>query len=122
MTLSRSEQERYERLASLEEQAGGSGTGGKSHRGNEAAAIGQQMLLEAFGDDAAVQRALRGGRPNLEGKSAAGAESPTIRVRVTPARRLQLDVLKTQMNRAHTSDVVRDALDEYVAKHLHKSA
>lgn len=122
MTLSKTDQERYERLSQLEEQPGGTGTGGESHRGEDAVEVGREILRAALGNEEQVQKALRGGRPNLDGKSATGGESPTIRFRVTHTRQHELELLKVQMKRQYTSDLVRDALDEYVAKHLHTSA
>lgn len=119
MTLSSEDQERYAKMSALEEQAEGAGTGsgGESHHGADAAAIGQQLLLDALGSAEAVDRAVRGGRPNLGGRSAGGA-SPTLRVRVTEDRQHELEILRTRLHRQHTSDIVREALDEYVARHM----
>lgn len=122
MTINDNDQERYDRLSALEEQPTGTSTPGVSHTGADAAAIGRQLLLDALGSEAAVTRAIRGGRPNLAGKSGAGEASPQIRVRVTAARKQQLEELKRQMHRNNTSDVVREAIDEYVSKHLKASA
>lgn len=122
MSLTPEEQERYHRLAALEEQPGGTSTEGHSHVGATAAEIGHQLLLEALGSEQAVERAVRGGRPSLSGKSGPGSESPTIRVRVTPGRKHDLEILKTQMNCKSTSDIVRAAIDEYVENHLRASA
>lgn len=117
MTLTREQQEHYARLAALEEQPGGSSGPGESAFGGEAAAIGRQMLLEALGSEEAVRKAV-GGRPRVGGAPAGDGESPTIRVRVTPLRKQQIAMLKKQIHVKHEADVVRAALDEYVANHL----
>lgn len=121
MSLSKKEQERYARLAALEEQPGGESTPGSSVHGAEAAALGQQMLLEALGDPAAVTKAV-GGRPRVGGSAAGDGESPTLRVRVTLDRKHDIIVLRQQLGMKNDSDVVRAAIDEFVDRHLQASA
>ncbi|MFY9637152.1 MAG: hypothetical protein WAL27_20770 [Cellulosimicrobium cellulans] len=121
MTLTKKDQERYSRLAELEERPDGEGTPGESLRGAEAAAAGHQLLLAALGSEAAVKKAV-GGRPGLGKKVAGSGESPTIRVRVTTAQRNHIATLRRQMKLKYDSDLVRLAVDEYVSKHLKQSA
>lgn len=121
MTLTKKDQDRYRELAKLEEQPDGESTPGESHRGAAAAAIGQQLLLDALGSQEAVTRAV-GGRPTLGQKAAGGGASPTIRVRVTPHQREAIGTLRRQLDLKTDSDLVRVALDEYVSKHLERSA
>ena len=85
MTLSKKDQERYATLAALEEQPTGTSTPGESAHGADAAAIGQQMLLDALGSTQAVARAV-GGRPRVGGTAAGAGSSPTIRTRPASAR------------------------------------
>lgn len=119
MSLSETDQERYSRLAALEEHPGGTSSDGDSQTGEAASAIGRQMLLEALGGEQAVKIALRGGRPNLSGSVGSGAASPTIRVRVTPVLRRDLETLRIRLKAPNTSAIVRDALEEYLRRHLH---
>ena len=122
MTLTTEDQERYRKLAELEEQPTGEVTGGAdTHHGTDSAAFGHQLLLEALGSEAAVKRAV-GGRPNVGHQFAGRGESPSIRVRVTQIRKDEISTLKTRMHFKHDSDIVRAALDEYVSKHLKASA
>ena len=121
MTLSKKDQERYATLAALEEQPTGASTPGESAHGADAAAIGQQILLEALGSTQAVARAV-GGRPRVGGTAAGSGASPTIRTRVTPTRNREVDQLRAQLGMKTDSDVVRAALDEYVQRHLQASA
>jgi hypothetical protein len=121
VSLSKRDQERYTRLAALEEQPKGEPTPGSSVHGADAAALGQQMLLEALGDPAAVTKAV-GGRPRVGGSVAGDGESPTLRVRVTRDRKHDILVLRHQLGMKHDSDVVRAAIDEFVDRHLQASA
>ena len=121
MTLSKKDQERYAALAALEEQPTSASTPGESAHGADAAAIGQQMLLDALGSTQAVARAV-GGRPRVGGTAAGAGSSPTIRTRVTPTRKREVDQLRAQLGMKSDSDVVRAALDEYVQRHLQASA
>lgn len=121
MTLTKKDQERYSRLAAIEEHSDGESTSGESLRGADAAAAGHQLLLAALGSEAAVKKAV-GGRPNLGKKAAGSGESPTIRVRVTSAQREHIAVLRRQMKLKNNSDLVRLAVDEYVSRHLTHSA
>ena len=121
MTLSKKDQERYAALAALEEQPAGASTPGESAHGADAAAIGQQLLLDALGSTQAVTRAV-GGRPRVGGAAAGAGSSPTIRTRVSETRKREVDQLRTQLGMKSDSDVVRAALDEYVERHLKASA
>lgn len=115
MTLSKKDQDRYDRMAVVEESRAGATVPGESARGVDAAAIGQQFLLEALGSQEAVTKAV--GRPRLDGNAASGEESPTIRVRVLPDRKERLEQLRIAQHRKYASDLVRDAIDEYLERH-----
>lgn len=118
MTLTPEDQERFRKLAELEESPAGESTGGTDpHRGADSAAFGQQLLLDALGSENAVRKAV-GGRPNLGHETAGNGPSPTIRVRVTNDQKKNIGILKTRMKMKRDSDVVRVALDEYVSRHL----
>ncbi|TFD22251.1 hypothetical protein [Cryobacterium sp. TMS1-13-1] len=119
MTLTKKDQERYRRLAELEEHPNGTSTTGESHHGDEAAAIGRHLLLEALGSEAAVAKAI-GGRPSLGHNTAGHGSSPTIRVRVTASQREDITTLKHRMHVKTDSELVRVALDEYMTKHLQR--
>ena len=121
MTLTQQDQEKYLKLAELEEQSEGVSQPGESYHGSEAAAIGHSLLLEALGSEEAVREAL-GGRPSLGRTTAGAGPSPTIRVRVTEAQREAISALKNQMRMKHDSELVRAALEEYTSRHLKASA
>lgn len=121
MTLTEKDQERYDRLAALEEQPTGESTPGESVHGADAAAIGQQMLLDALGSADAVTKAV-GGRPRLGGADAGTGASPTLRTRVTAHRKAEVDQLRDQLGMKSDSDVVRAALDEFVERHLPRAS
>lgn len=106
MSLSEKEQERYARLAALEEQPEEEPTPGSS---------------SVHGAHAAVTKAA-GGRPRVGGSVAGDGESPTLRVRVTPDRKHDIIVLRHQLGMKHDSDVIRAAIDEFVDRHLQASA
>ena len=59
--------------------------------------------------------------PGADIEAGAGS-SPTIRTRVTPTRKREVDQLRAQLGMKSDSDVVRAALDEYVQRHLQASA
>jgi hypothetical protein len=121
MTLTPEDQERYRKLAELEESPTGESTGGSdTRRGADAAAFGQQLLLGALGSEKAVTKAV-GGRPNLGRKTAGQGASPAIRVRISSDQKAKLVTLKTQMKIERDSDLVRVALDEFMARHLQDS-
>lgn len=69
MTLSKKEQERYASLAAIEERPEGDPTGGESAHGADAAATGQQVLLDALGSSDAVRKALGVRPPVTEAES-----------------------------------------------------
>ena len=121
MTLAKKDQDRYRKLSEIEEQLGGESSPGESRRGAAAAAIGQQLLLDALGSQEAVTKAV-GGRPTLGQRASGGGASPTIRVRVTPHQREAIGTLRRQLDLKTDSDLVRVALDEYMSKHLERSA
>lgn len=115
MTLSKKDQDRYDRMASVEESQLSESRLGQSAHGTDAAVIGQQLLLEALGSRDAVTKAV--GRPRLDGAAASGEESPTIRVRVPQDRKERLEQLRIAQHRKYASDLVRDAIDEYLERH-----
>lgn len=115
MTLSKKDQDRYDRMAAEEETAVGAALPGESSHGADAAAIGQQMLLDALGTESAVAKAV--GRPRLDGGQSDGEYSPTIRVRVPKDRKDRLEQLRKAQHRKYASDLVRDAIDEYLERH-----
>ncbi|MBT1608486.1 ribbon-helix-helix domain-containing protein [Curtobacterium flaccumfaciens pv. betae] len=115
MALSKKDQDRYSRMAAVEEAVDGEVLAGDSAHGADAAAIGQQLLLEALGTDAAVSKAI--GRPRLDGAAPDGEHSPTIRVRVPQDRKERLEQLRIAQHRKYASDLVRDAIDEYLERH-----
>lgn len=115
MALSEKDQDRYDRMAGVEETADGDLRDGASAHGADAAAIGRQMLLEGLGSEAAVARAV--GRPRLDGGAPGGEHSPTIRVRVQQDRKERLERLRIAQHRKYASDLVRDAIDEYLERH-----
>jgi hypothetical protein len=117
VTLSKKDQDRYDRMAAAEEHSGGESLPGEIARGAGAAALGQQMLLEALGSEEAVARAV--GRPHIDGRGPDGSHSPTIHVRVAEDRRARLERLRGLQHRRYTSDLVRDAIDEYLERHEH---
>lgn len=121
MTLTKKEQEHYAALAAHEEQPTGTSSTGESAHGADAAAIGQQLLVDALGSTQAVARAV-GGRPRVGGAATGAGASPTIHTRVTAARKREVDQLRSQLGMKSDSDVVRAALDEYVQRHLQASA
>jgi hypothetical protein len=109
------DERRYERMATEEARPAGRSRDGASLRGAAAASLGEQMLLEALGSDAAVAKAV--GRPKLGGATGNGEASPTLRVRVTQDRKERLERLRLQQHRRYTSDLVREAIDEYLERH-----
>jgi hypothetical protein len=120
MTLTKKDQVRYAKLAALEEQQGGASTPGESAHGADAAAIGQQLLLDALGSPSNVTKAVAG-RPRLGGPKTGTGASPMLRTRVTPSRKDEVDQLRAQLGMKTESDVLRAALDEYVERHLQRS-
>ncbi|WP_348789188.1 hypothetical protein [Leifsonia sp. NPDC080035] len=115
MTLSKKEQRRYEAMASIEERADGVSETGESAHGADAAALGEQLLLEALGSPEAVER--RVGRPRVDSEGEKGTASPMIQVRISAARKRDLERLRVETRSKSTSDVIRAAIDEYVERH-----
>lgn len=68
---------------------------------------------EAYGREVADRAARLRGRPSL---TAPGEHSPKITARVTPALKQEIAALAAREGR-RPADVVRDALEEYVASH-----
>ncbi|SEH57177.1 MULTISPECIES: hypothetical protein [unclassified Leifsonia] len=115
MGISEKDQDRYAHMAAVEEVVGGQSESGTSVHGTAAAALGQQFLLDALGSVEEVERAV--GRPRVDKAGAKGEGSPLVQVRITAARKRELEALRVQMHRKSTSDVVRAAIDEYVERH-----
>lgn len=115
MTISKKDQARYERMAAVEESEHGVLRHGDSARGEQASSIGEQMLRDALGSEEAVTRAV--GRPRVGGGVPTGEHSPTIRVRVEQDRKERLERLRIAQQRRSASDLVRDAIDEYLERH-----
>jgi hypothetical protein len=92
-----------------------------THRGEEASAIGRQLMLDALGSEDAVMKPI-GGRPSLGHWTTGGSASPTIRVRVTTTQREGVIMLQNRLNVNHDSDIVMAALDEYMSKQLETNA
>ena len=85
--------------------------------GAESQARTRGELEAALGGSDELERALRG-RPSLKGAAhVRGDQSPKLTVRLTPQLDQALLALVTRQNRKR-SDVVRDALEEYAARHL----
>lgn len=84
-------------------------------RGDEAAAAGRAALEAALGGPEEVSRALRG-RPKLDPTAPVGQHARQRRVRLPADLDAALDTLaQTQDRRA--SDILRDALNDYVRAH-----
>jgi len=103
-------------MAAVEATADGDSERGESLHGGDVAALGQQMLLDALGSAGAVERAIVG-RPRVDKGGGRGQASPTLQVRITAARKKDLERLRLQTHSKSTSDVVRAAIDEYVDRH-----
>lgn len=88
------------------------------YKGEESRAMLADLLdgPPAVGGEEEVTRRLSRGRPRVGGASGKG-ESPTIRVRVTPEQKEQIAELKNRRRYKHDSDIIREALVEYVARH-----
>jgi len=76
-----------------------------ARRGEDAAAFGQSVLERALG-----------GRPSIDPKAAPGQHSKVRQVRLPQAINEQLDAVAIQQHR-RTSDVMREALSEYLTAH-----
>jgi len=123
VTLSKKDQDRYDRMAAIEETSTGALLPGDSAHGADAAEIGAQLLLDALGSEAAVSKAI--GRPKLGGAAPDGEHSPTIHVRLPRDRKDRLEQLRIVQRRKYAADLVRDAIDEYLDRHkddLHRVA
>ncbi len=75
-------------------------------QGDAAAAAGRSFLVEAYGSDVAVSRAMRRGRPRV-GQPA--GPSPEVRGRIMPAEFDALEELVKQTGRSR-SDLVREGI------------
>lgn len=116
MTLSKKEQERYAALAAIEEQPQGTPTGGQSAHGADAAAIGQQMLLDALGSVDAVRKAV-GGRPRVDGEKAGAGPSPMLRTRIGAFEREQFLQAAEAIGITNDSAALRTAVSEFTSRH-----
>lgn len=75
-------------------------------RGEAAAAAGKSFLLEAYGSEGAVARAMRRGRPRVGQTKGA---SPEVRGRIMPSEFDALEALAKQTGRSR-SDLVREGI------------
>jgi len=87
--------------------------------GEEAAAYGRAMMEAALGGAAQVERAI-GGRPPLTPNARAGQHARKRQVRLPAALDAALNDLAAAEGR-RASDVLRDALTDYVAAHHNAS-
>lgn len=112
----RSEQE-YQAAADWAEQEMdlSQATGGTVRRGAAAAAHGRQMLEQAAGGPAELEKLLRG-RPSIDPAAGPGEHSRVRQVRLPAAQNQQLDALAASQGR-RPSDIMRDALAEYLTIH-----
>lgn len=76
-----------------------------ARRGEDAATYGKSVLERALG-----------GRPSIDPQAAPGQHSKVRQVRLPQAINEQLDAVARQQHR-RTSDVMREALSEYLATH-----
>jgi hypothetical protein len=90
-------------------------TGGTVLHGAAAAAHGRQMLEQAAGGAAELDRMVRG-RPSIDPDAGPGEHSATRQVRLPAATNQQLDALATEQGRT-VSAIMRDALTDYFAAH-----
>ena len=74
-------------------------------RGQAAAAFGQELIEHS-----------QGGRPSIDPDAAPGEKSPVRQVRLPRALNADLDAFAKNHHR-NASDVVREALSEYLAAH-----
>ena len=75
--------------------------------------VGGEPLMEARAKEIADRLERRGGRPSL---TAPGAHSPVLNLRVSQVTKEQLEHLAEESGRRQ-SDLVREALTEYLARH-----
>lgn len=85
-------------------------------RGAPAATKGRVALEAALGGAAAVERAMRGGRPPLDPGAAPGAHARSRTVRLTTDLDHRLDELVAAQRR-RPSDIMREALADYLENH-----
>lgn len=78
---------------------------GTSLRGHEAATFGRELVEHS-----------QGGRPSIDPDAAPGEKSPIRQVRLPRALNADLDTFAKNHHR-NASDVVREALSEYLAAH-----
>lgn len=88
---------------------------GSIERGEKAAASGRQLLEDALGGPDALHRAITG-RPSLDATAAPGAHSKTHSFRLPESLSVKLKDQATAESR-RASEIVRDALDEYLTSH-----
>lgn len=75
--------------------------------------VGGERLTEARAVELAERAERRGGRPSL---TAPGAHSPALNLRVSADTKARLEAVAVAEGRRQ-SDVVREALDEYLDRH-----
>ncbi|MFZ4895594.1 ribbon-helix-helix domain-containing protein [Plantibacter sp. Mn2098] len=86
-------------------------TGGslaKPLTGEAAAAAGRAFLLEQYGDDEAIEAAIRAGRPKL-GRTATSGPSPLVKGRIAEADFAAFKLLEAQTGKKQ-SELVREAV------------
>ena len=79
---------------------------GSPLRGEAAAAAGRSFLVETYGSEEAVARAMRRGRPRV---GQTGGASPEVRGRIMPSEFNALEALAKQTGRSR-SDLVREGI------------
>lgn len=90
-------------------------TGGTVLRGAASAAHGRQMLEQAAGGPAELDKLLRG-RPSIDPDAGPGEHSRVRQVRLPAAQNQQLDALAASEGR-RPSEIMREAVAEYLATH-----
>lgn len=77
--------------------------------GDAAATAGRTFMLESYGSEAALQEAMRPGRPKL-GAGYGRGSSQEVRGRVTAEQKSLIDFLREKTGKSE-SQIVRDAID-----------
>ena len=90
-------------------------TSGAERRGAAAATHGRQMLEQAAGGPAELEKLVRG-RPSIDPAAGPGEHSRVRQVRLPAAQNQQLDALAASEGR-RPSDLMREAVAEYLATH-----
>ena len=87
-------------------------SGGAVRRGAAAAAHGRELLEQAAGGPAQLDKLLRG-RPSIDPDAGPGEHSRVRQVRLPAAQNRQLDELAAAEGR-RPSDIMRDAVAQYL--------